>query len=140
MAAAICAKQVWAAGRVDWTLAFVGRWPLREGVETIIFQSSRERWRKGEGVIRGAQTAVTRSWARLFGSRNASGAAINRPAPRAAKGTVMPWYSVLSQPTIQGPAKPPMLPRALTRPITGPKTARGRVSVGMAQKGGMALT
>ena len=74
----------------------------------------------------------------LLGSKNASAAASNRPTPSAVNGTFTLLYSILSQPTIRGPAYPPMLPSAFTRPMTGPKTLRGKVSVGIAQNGASA--
>ena len=74
----------------------------------------------------------------LFGSRNARAAATSIPIPKTLNGIAVLSYSVLSQPTIYGPANPPVLPSELTRPMTGPKTWRGRVSVGIAQNGASA--
>jgi hypothetical protein len=67
---------------------------------------------------------------------NEQSAALTRMAvPMTLKGTAVPPVSCLSQPKEAGPAQPPKLPSAFTRPIAAPTTPADIVSGKIAKNG-----
>ena len=56
-------------------------------------------------------------------------------APMTLKGTAVPPVSCLSHPKEAGPAQPPKLPKAFTRPIAAPTMLAGMVSGKIAKNG-----